>query len=160
MNREFLQGLKLGDQSLSKEIIDAIMDENGKDIETAKKPFADYAALKEKADKLDAQEEAAKSDLQKAQDKTAQLEAQLTALQQAAAARDARDKVSAATGVPASLLTGDTEETCKAQADAILAWRGGQPQYPETHDAGEPPVLSGGKTRDQFAEWASNMMPK
>lgn len=160
MNREFLQGLKLGDQPLSKEIIDAIMNENGKDIETAKKPFADYAALREKADKFDAQEEAAKSDLQKAQEKTAQLEAQLAALQKETAARDARDKVSADTGVPTSLLTGDTEEACKAQAAAILAWRGDQPRYPETNDAGEPPAQSGGQTRDQFAEWASSMMPK
>ncbi len=47
MKREFLQNLKVGDQALPKEIIDAIMDENGKDIEAAKKPFADYEAIKE-----------------------------------------------------------------------------------------------------------------
>lgn len=48
MKREFLQNLKVGDNPLPKEVIDAIMDENGKDIEAAKKPFADYEALKEK----------------------------------------------------------------------------------------------------------------
>ena len=48
MKREFLQNLKVGDQTLPKEIIDAIMDENGKDIEAAKKPFADYEAIKER----------------------------------------------------------------------------------------------------------------
>ena len=48
MKREFLQNLKVGDQALPKEIIDAIMDENGKDIEAAKKPFADYEAIKER----------------------------------------------------------------------------------------------------------------
>ena len=47
MKREFLQNFKVGDQPLTKEIIDAIMDENGKDIEEAKKPFADYDAIKE-----------------------------------------------------------------------------------------------------------------
>lgn len=47
MKREFLQNLKVGDQALPKEVIDAIMDENGKDIEAAKKPFADYEAIKE-----------------------------------------------------------------------------------------------------------------
>lgn len=47
MKREFLQNFKVGDQGLSKEIIDAIMEENGKDIENAKSKFADYAALKE-----------------------------------------------------------------------------------------------------------------
>lgn len=48
MKREFLQNLKVGDTPLPKEVIDAIMDENGKDIEAAKKQFADYDGLKEK----------------------------------------------------------------------------------------------------------------
>ena len=47
MKREFLQNFKVGDQPLTKEIIDAIMAENGNDIEAAKKPFADYDAIKE-----------------------------------------------------------------------------------------------------------------
>lgn len=46
MKREFLQNIKIGDQPLSKEIIDAIMAENGSDIEAAKKPFADYEGIK------------------------------------------------------------------------------------------------------------------
>ena len=46
MKREFLQNLKVGDAALPKEGIDAIMDENGRDIEAARKPFADYEALK------------------------------------------------------------------------------------------------------------------
>lgn len=33
MKREFLQNLKVGDQALPKEVIDAIMAENGRDIE-------------------------------------------------------------------------------------------------------------------------------
>lgn len=47
MQREFLQNFKVGDQPLTKEIIDAIMEENGRDIEAAKKPYADYDAIKE-----------------------------------------------------------------------------------------------------------------
>lgn len=47
MKREFLQNFKIGDQPLTKEIIDAIMEENGRDIEAAKKPFADYESIKE-----------------------------------------------------------------------------------------------------------------
>lgn len=47
MKREFLQNFKVGDQPIPKEIIDAIMGENGKDIEAAKKPFADYDSLKD-----------------------------------------------------------------------------------------------------------------
>ena len=47
MKREFLENLKIGDQALSKDLIDTIMAENGRDIEAAKKPFADYEAIKE-----------------------------------------------------------------------------------------------------------------
>ena len=36
MKREFLQNLRVGEQSLPKEIIDAIMEENGKDAQGAK----------------------------------------------------------------------------------------------------------------------------
>ena len=46
MKREFLQNFKVGDQPLPKEVIDAIMEENGRDIETARKPFADYDSIK------------------------------------------------------------------------------------------------------------------
>jgi hypothetical protein len=46
MKTEFLQNIKIGEQALTKEIIDAIMAENGKDIEAAKKPFADYEDIK------------------------------------------------------------------------------------------------------------------
>ena len=47
MKREFLENLKIGDQALSKDLIDTIMAENGRDIEAAKTPFADYEAIKE-----------------------------------------------------------------------------------------------------------------
>ena len=47
MKREFLQNFKVGDQPLPKEVIDAIMEENGHDIESVKSRFADYDALKE-----------------------------------------------------------------------------------------------------------------
>ena len=47
MKREFLQNLKAGDQELPKEVIDAIMAENGRDIEAAKRSNGDHEALKE-----------------------------------------------------------------------------------------------------------------
>jgi len=47
MKTEFLQNLKVNDQPLSKEVIDAIMAENGRDIEAAKKPFEDYGTIKQ-----------------------------------------------------------------------------------------------------------------
>lgn len=47
MKREFLQNFKVGELPLTDEIINAIMAENGRDIEAAKKPFADYESIKD-----------------------------------------------------------------------------------------------------------------
>lgn len=47
MKREFLLNFKVGDQPLTKEIIDEIMAENGRDIQKAKAGFADYDQLKQ-----------------------------------------------------------------------------------------------------------------
>ena len=132
----------------------------GERLSRERAKYADYEQIKAKADQYTAQEEAAKSDLQKALDKAAKLQSELDGLKKSNAARDARDKVSAETGVPASLLTGETEEACKAQADAILKWRGDKPKYPTTADGGETNTSSGGKTRDQFAEWAEAALSK
>lgn len=56
MKREFLQNLKVGEEVLPKEVVDAIMAENGRDIEAAKaaavKPYADYEALREENQRL------------------------------------------------------------------------------------------------------------
>lgn len=46
MKREFLQNLKIGDQSMPKEVIDAILDENSRDIDTVKGKFGDYESIK------------------------------------------------------------------------------------------------------------------
>lgn len=60
MKREFLQNLKVGEEALPKEVIDAIMDENGRDITAAKaaavKPYADYEDIKKERDNLLAQQ--------------------------------------------------------------------------------------------------------
>lgn len=50
MKTEFLQNLKVNNQPLLKEVIDAILAENGRDIEAAKKPFADYDTIKQQLD--------------------------------------------------------------------------------------------------------------
>ena len=51
MKREFLQNIRVGEQSLPKEVIDAIMEENGRDIQSGKvwkekyeQAVADHAA--------------------------------------------------------------------------------------------------------------------
>ena len=53
MKREFLKNFKMGEQELPKEVIDAILDENGRDIEAARKPFADYDDLKARLEEAD-----------------------------------------------------------------------------------------------------------
>lgn len=80
MKREFLQNFKVGDQPLTKEIIDAIMEENGRDIEAAKAPFADYQSIK---DQLQTAKDGLKAfegvDVQQLQGKITELQGQLTA---------------------------------------------------------------------------------
>lgn len=60
MKREFLQNLKVGEEALPKDVIDAIMDENGKDITKAKtdavKPYSDYEDIKKERDTLKSQQ--------------------------------------------------------------------------------------------------------
>lgn len=113
--------------------------------------FADYEELKEKASKFDAAEEAAKSDLQKAEEKAADLQKQLDDLQREATIREARAEVAREKNVPADLLTGETKEKCEAQADAILKFA--KPGYPSVRDGGEPSGNPKRATRDQFADW-------
>ena len=50
MKRDFLQNIKVNGEPLSKEIIDSIMAENGRDIENAKRPYADYDTIKGQLD--------------------------------------------------------------------------------------------------------------
>lgn len=46
MKRDFLRNFKVGDNELPKEVIDAILDENGRDIDTVKKQYGDYDTVK------------------------------------------------------------------------------------------------------------------
>ena len=85
-----------------------------------KSKYADYADLQKKAKLYDEVEEKNKSELQKAQEKSAKLEKELNDMKKANETKDIREKVAKEKGVPASLLFGTDEETCKKQADEIL----------------------------------------
>ncbi len=123
--------------------------------------YADYAALKEKAAKYDAAQEADKTDLQEADktdlqeamEKIAALQAQVDAYTKADNLRSIREKVSQETGVPANLLYGEDEDSCKAQAQAILAYAKPQNSVNTIRDGGDPQAKPSGSTRDQFADW-------
>jgi hypothetical protein len=102
--------------------------------------YADYEELKEKARLYDANEEASKTELQKAQDKARTIQEKYDALVKSNQTQQIRAKVSKETGVPDNLLTGETEEDCKAQAAAILAFANPEqpdPAYPTVRDGGE-----------------------
>lgn len=121
--------------------------------------FADYDALKEKAQKFDAMEEEKKTELQKATERAESLQAEIDRLKSENAIREARNKVAAETGVPVTLLTGSTEDECKAQAEAINAYA--RPaSYPKVKDGGEPLKRGGTSTRDQFADWLDQSLSK
>lgn len=114
--------------------------------------YSDYEQLKAKASKFDEIEEASKTELQKARDKADKLQKQLETLTKANEVRDIREKVAKDTGVPVALLTGDTEELCKAQAEGIIAFA--KPAgYPTVKDGGEIHNIQRKNAADQFADW-------
>ena len=92
----------------------------GKRVNEVTAKYADYESLKEKAGKYDELEEANKTELQKANERADALQKQVDGFTKANKLRDIREKVSKETTVPAYLLTGEDEETCKKQAEAIL----------------------------------------
>lgn len=136
------------DRTFTQEEVNAIV---GRRLAEERGKYADYDTLKEKAEKYDAAEEAAKSELQKATERADTLQTELDQMKQADAVRKVRDKISQETGVPAGLLSGVTEEECTEQARNILAFA--KPGYPKVKDAGEVKPTGGGKTRDQFKDW-------
>lgn len=50
MKKEFLQNFKVGGQPLTDDVIEAILAENGRDVEAAKAPYADYDSIKDQLD--------------------------------------------------------------------------------------------------------------
>lgn len=112
----------------------------------------DIKGLQEKAAKYDEALEAGKSELQKATDKAAKLQAELDSMKKAAVIQEMREKVAKETNVPIGLLTADTEEACMEQAKGILEFA--RPSgYPNVRDGGEVHNNTTGKVRDQFADW-------
>lgn len=138
-----------GEKTFTQSELNAIIADR---ISEIKEKYEDYEDLKEKASKYDEAEEASKSELQKVTESRDALQVELDKIKQAEAVRAVRDKVAESKGVPAHLLTAETEDECNAQADAILSFAK-KPDYPKVNDGGE--VISTGKktTRDQFADW-------
>jgi len=84
-----------------------------------KSKYADYEDIKAKAEKFNQAEESNKSEVQKATEKAAELQSELDAMKAANEIQKVRGSVAAEMEVPAELLTGTDEASCKAQAEAI-----------------------------------------
>ena len=128
----------------------------GKRLAEEKSKFADYEEIKAKAAKFDEAEEANKSELQKAMERANNLEAELNGLKKSEEIRQTRERIATETGIPANLLTGDTEESCKAQAEAIKAFA--TPNYPKVKDGGEVPRTTSGNAKADFAEYMTQIL--
>lgn len=118
--------------------------------------YNDYDALSEKAKKYDEEQEKNKSDLEKLTERNNALESELNALKQEAEIKAIREKVSLESNVPINLLTGNTEEECISQAEAIKAYA--NPSYPSVKDQGEVTKMSKADTRTQFANWMNQAL--
>lgn len=125
-------------------------------LKREREKYQDYESLREKAQKLDQIEEDAKTELQKAQERAEKLQAELSTMKHTEEVRVIRDKVAQATGVPASLLTGDTEEACNEQAAGILSFKTSV-GYPTIKDGGEIQISNKVDARTAFNEWASQI---
>lgn len=128
----------------------------GERLAREREKYADYEAFKEKASRFDALEEANKTELQKATEKAAKLESELSALKKEKEVRELRETVAKETGIPVTLLTGNTADECKAQAEAIRAFA--NPTYPTVTDHGELQKQPQGTTKEQFTRWANEVL--
>lgn len=123
-------------KSFTQEEVDAIVE---KRVSCLKSQYSDYDELKAKAGKFDEQEEAGKSELEKARQQAAKYKAELD---KANAERDQQQwkaEASAKYGVPAGLLHGSTEAEIEENAKALKEWHDPDPEGFPVHDPEKQP---------------------
>ena len=117
--------------------LDSIVKER---LKRDREKYADYDALKAKAEKYDAAEEASKSELQKAVERAEALKAELDGIKAEQARQALIAQVAKDSGVDAELLAamrGSTEDEIKAHADLLKAKFAAVPGYKaDPHDQG------------------------
>ena len=126
-------------------------------LDRERKKYDGFEELKAKAAKFDEIEEANKSELQKANERAQALEAELSGLKKADEIRNLREKVAKETGVPANLLSGDDEDSCKVQAEAIKEIVNKGNAYPQLRDGGEVTNTIKSSPREEFRQYAAAM---
>ena len=135
----------------TKEAVDKILSINGADVNAVKDKLAKAQEQLQAA----MQWQGAADELAKAQKQIEQLTGELTGMKQAETIRLTREKVAGEKQIPAHLLTGETEEACAAQADAILAFAKPTQGW---RDGGEVQVKPTAGTRDQFADYLNKII--
>ena len=140
----------------TKEQIDAIMSANGEDINRAR---GDFDTLKTQLETAHSELETLRSgatNYAELEKQAASLREELDGMKKAESVRLVREKVAKENKIPVELLTGETEEVCAQQASSILAFA--KPTYPKVKDAGEvnPPINM--TPREQFTEWAKQIL--
>ena len=105
--------------------------------------YADYDELAEKAKAYDEEQEAQKSEAQKAQERIAQLEGDIKKRDEADKAREMRKKVAKETGIPEELIQGSDEESMKAFAKQIAEFA--KVQTPAAPKEDKPGAFSSGE---------------
>ena len=134
------------------EQINALMDINGADINSAKAGITDLQTQLATANATIEQLRADARDVEELTNRATAFETELNTLKASNAIRDMREKVSKATGGPASLLTGETEEDCTAQAQGIVDFA--KPTaYPVIRDGGEVSATQKSTPKDSFVNW-------
>lgn len=148
VNQEIDQAIETTEKTFTQAEVDAIVSDR---LKRDRAKYADYETLKEKAGKFDQMEEESKTELQKAIERGNALQNELDSLKSENALRALRTQIAEETGVPVKLLTGATEDECREQAKAIVAYA--KPLgYPQVKDAGEVQHISV-STRDKFKDW-------
>lgn len=111
-------------------------------------------ATKEALAKVKAFEDAQKTDAEKQAERLAEFERENAELKSA----KTRAEVAAAKGVPASLLSGSTQDELEASADALLAFKGAtQPQKLIVPGEGKSPSNTS-TPADQFGEFLKQQL--
>lgn len=125
------------------------LDEAKAEIARVRKEAARYRTerneLKPLAEQAQAAEDAKKSELEKAQERIAALEAEKREAEQSAA----RAAVAATTGVPAEFIHGDTEEQMQEYAQRLAEAMGKKPTLPHVAAVGRSGEVP--NDRDAFA---------
>ena len=136
-------------KTFTQEEVNAIVSER---VKKERAKYEGFDDLKAKAAKFDEMEEANKTELQKATERAAELEAKIKEMTEAESLRAMRAKVAGETGVPVEMLTETTEEALADQAKAILKFAG-KDRYPNVLDGGEAKRTGKLSTSEQFADW-------